>query len=326
LSLLLYGSFHTVTYTSNDEELEKQLATLVDAGDEVITFDNAKRQQRFKDDSVIVESAALERSITAPVLNYRRLGSNASIRRRNDVQFCLTLNNPILGSDLRRRINPICLEFEGNVDTRLFSIPDLDDFLFAHRAELLAEILGLVDRWIRAGFPMPERPARHSISQTWAATIDAILRSNGLVDFLMQGPSEADSDRHGVDFDYTVMEQVCVSFHDGPRAPAKVWASRLRELDVLRDRLLGKSGVVRSEQAQATIVGMFFQRYENRVFQVPNGGKFRLFSTRQANAKSHASVEYWFEEIEESESATSSGLANGQRQTLGGSEPEEPVS
>jgi hypothetical protein len=327
LSLTLHGTCHTVSYNPNDDEFEKQIGTRVDAGDRVIIIDNAKRQRRFSDDSTVVESAVLERCITDPVLNFRRLGSNTAgteIRRPNDVLFCLTMNNPTLGLDLRQRSIPICLEFVGDVLTRVFSIPDLDEFALADRCEILAEILGLVARWIIAGFPIPEQPARHSISQTWAATNDSILQFNGRTGFL-QSANEADGDSQRIDFDYSVMEQVCDAFHDAPRAPAMTWARRLRELDVLRDRLLDESGVGRSEHAQATIVGVFFQKYEDRAFEVSNG-RFRLRNTRKAKAKSHASVEYWFEPIEEPESTTSAALADGQTETAGASEPEEPVS
>ncbi len=324
LSLTLHGSCHTISYNLNDDEFEKQIGTRVDAGDQVINIDNAKRTQRFRDDSTVVESAVLERCITDTVLNFRRLGSNTAdtaIRRPNDVLFCITMNNPTLGLDLRQRSIPIGLEFFGDVRTRAFLIPDVDLFLVDHRWEILAEILGFADRWVRAGFPMPEQPARHSISQTWAATNDAILRFNGLTGFL-QGPNEADNDSERVDFDYSVMEQVCDAFHDAPLASAKVWAGRLRELGLLRERLNDKSGAARSDQAQATIVGLFFQRYTDRVFEVPNG-RFKLLSTRRlkTESRSHTSIEYWFEGIDDYESTPPFALTNEQSETTGTSEP-----
>src|SRR5262249_44329896 len=152
----------------------------VKAGDRVIVIDNAKHGGRKKE----VASQVLERSITDSTLNFRHLGSNTSISRGNDVIFCLTMNCTRLGADLRRRNIPINLEASGDLRSRKFSIPNLEHFVQEHRYAIIAELAGMVTRWVAAGRPMPESPACHSTSQEWAATIDAILRANGHEGFL----------------------------------------------------------------------------------------------------------------------------------------------
>ena len=64
----------TISYSSDESEFEKQLATRVDAGDHVIVVDNAKLRKP-------IESQVLERCITDSRPSFRRLGSNTSITR-----------------------------------------------------------------------------------------------------------------------------------------------------------------------------------------------------------------------------------------------------
>lgn len=96
LGIILDGASFSITYTSNDEEFEKQLATGVEAGGRDIVIDNVKSGRRYWEREREISSPVLERSVTADILNFRRLGFNAAIRRPNDVIFCLTINNALL--------------------------------------------------------------------------------------------------------------------------------------------------------------------------------------------------------------------------------------
>ena len=93
------------------------------------------------------------------------------------------MNRAKLSADLRRRSIPINLEFLGPVRDREFSIAQLEDFVLAHRIEIQGEIVGIVSRWLEDGCPMRLHSDRRSMSRTWAATIDSILRSCGFVGF-----------------------------------------------------------------------------------------------------------------------------------------------
>ncbi|HOX22552.1 MAG TPA: bifunctional DNA primase/polymerase, partial [Elusimicrobiales bacterium] len=165
----------TLTFNPNDEEFEKHLATRVGAGDRVVNIDNAKKTSHVRE----VESPVLERSITDPILNYRRLGANQAISRINDVIFNLTMNYTKLSRDLRRRSIPINLFVDENVREVHYPISDLEGYVLEHRLELLAELAGMVLRRIETGKLELEKPATHSVGQKWAETIDGILRCSG---------------------------------------------------------------------------------------------------------------------------------------------------
>src|SRR5262249_47637266 len=229
LGFILDGSCVSISYSPNDEEFEKQLATCVETGDRVVVIDNAKRG-KVRD----IDSPVLERSITAQLLNYRRLGSNTAIRRPNDVLFCLTMNDAKLSVDLRRRQVPINLEYFGTVRDRTFSIADLEEFVLAHRLDLRAEIVGIVQRWVADGFNISEAPARHSICQPWSATTDAILRSSGYVGFLK---NFEDAER-AFDTEYEALSEVCDACHAEAATTPAGWAARLMAAGLLSEKLL----------------------------------------------------------------------------------------
>ena len=255
----------TIGYTASDDEFEKQIATVVATGSSVIVVDNAKRGRQVRE----VTSPALERSITDHTLHFRRLGSNASISRPNDVIFALTMNHAKLSADLARRSVPINREYEGPVRNRQFAIPDLAAFVLKHRDEIAAELVGMVQRWLDAGRPPATAPARHSICQEWAATIDAILRLNGLEGFLSNGGECEDA--FSLDFD--LLSHICHAHHAEPPATAAQWASKLADGPLAEQ--LKDNGVAKSPRAQATIVGQLFSQYVGTSYDV-GAGRFIL--------------------------------------------------
>jgi len=313
LGFILHGACVTVSYNANDEEFEKHLATRVEGGDRVIVIDNAKRTARVPE----INSPVLERSITDTVLNFRRLGSNTAIRRPNDVIFCLTMNDAKLSADLRQRSVPINLEFIGNVRKREFSIPDMEAWVMPNRLELLGEVVGMVDRWVRAGYPMPSSPARHSVSLAWAASTDAILELAGLSGFMQN----LESAEQAFDSNYEAMLDVCEAFHSAARTTASEWADRLNEANILTDLLLDTVGFAKAAHAQATIVGSMFSKFVGTTFEVEAGG-YRLAAT--SKGKSHLSTEYWFERVDERRTASEPCQQLTRR--LGTPGPQEPVS
>ena len=225
------------------------------------------------------------------MLSFRRLGKNASIIRPNDVLFVLTMNNARLGPDLRRRSLPVRLHHEGNIDERSFRVNELAVFVRDHRLDILAELIGMVTGWLEAGRPMPSQPAQHSVSNEWAATIDAILQFNGYTGFL----TNFDDATAEADADFQALVEICEVCHDEPRQPALAWAKCLSEKGLLRDQLYDlDSCFPKSDQAQATIVGTLFAKYVGRDLPCPSG-IFCLRSTPRG--KSHASVEYWFRPV-----------------------------
>jgi hypothetical protein len=161
----------TISFNPNDQEFEKHIATRIRVGDRVVIIDNAKPGRQIKE----IESQVLEPCVTDSILNFRLLGSNSAISRINDVLFCSTMNYTRMPADLRRRHLPANLETEANVHYNVIAVSKLEHFVSEHCTELLAEVTGMIMRWLQQGQPMPEQAARHSTSQEWAPTIDASL-------------------------------------------------------------------------------------------------------------------------------------------------------
>lgn len=165
---------HPITYTADGAEFEKQLATRVNHGDNVILIDNI--------DVTVVKSAALDRSVTGTVLNFRRLGTNEEISMPNTALFVLTLNNSGLSKDLATRCIPIHLYFEGPAEQRRFKRSNLDGYVLEHRRAILEELVGMVVPWAAAGCPMVEtRPTRFG---EWSQIVGSILAFNGIDGFV----------------------------------------------------------------------------------------------------------------------------------------------
>ncbi len=240
----------SITLTPNDEEFEKQIATRIEAGDRVIVIDNAKSVGA-------IGSAALERTITAPRLNFRRLGSNTAISRpENDVLFALTMNITQLGADLRRRALPVNLCVTGNVRTLVYANDDLLRQVAASRTDILAELAGMVRAWLDAGRPLPVTPARHSTDQRWAATVDGILQNAGLQGFLT---NMAESE-HAFNENYDVIVEACAAHHAEGLRTAGEWAEVLFT-GPLAHRANDRRGNPRSKRSKETLVGMLFAEF-----------------------------------------------------------------
>jgi hypothetical protein len=250
----------SITLTANDEEFEKQIATRIEAGDRVIVIDNAKSVGA-------IASASLERTITAPRINFRRLGSNSSISRpENDVMFALTMNITNLGADLRRRALPVNLFVTGNVRTLVYANDDLMRQVAGSRLDILAELAGMVRAWLDADRPLPVSPARHSTDQRWAATIDGILQHAGLEGFL----SNMAESEHAFNENYYTMMEVCVAHHCDGLHTAGEWADVLFA-GPLAERAKDRRGNPRSKRSKETLVGMLFAEFAGDTLETDAG-------------------------------------------------------
>jgi hypothetical protein len=253
------GEPNTVSYAADEAEFEKQLATRIEAGDRVVVIDNAKTQRA-------IESPVLERCITDTRLNFRRLGSNTAITRpQNDVLFCLTMNLVQLGPDLRRRALPLNLELDANVRQTTYRLGDLVGWVAQHRLELLGELAAMVLAWVEAGKPACEQPARHSTSQDWAQTIDAILRLAGFDGFL----TNFEKSEHAFDPRFEQMAEIAREHYERTPTTAALWVPHVET--ILEDRFRDGRGQPRTARAKATIVGSLFTDYLGTRFEIEGG-------------------------------------------------------
>jgi len=136
----------------------------------------------------------------------------------------------------------------------------------------VAELAGMVQLWLDSGRPGCEKPARHSTSQAWAATMDAVLRLSSFDGFLTNFEESA----HAFDPRYELMLDVIAEHRGKPAVAAAGWVERLEGL--LADRFKDRRGSPKSARAKATIVGNLFREYLDTRFVVEGRG-WRLVRT-----------------------------------------------
>jgi hypothetical protein len=171
----------TISYNENDEEFEKRICAEVRGGADVIIIDNAKPRRGRR--SPFIASACLDRSTTDAIVSFRVLGTSSTIAVENTIQFCLTANSPQVDPDLVSRSVPINLFFEGDKSKRHFEIASPEQYALDHREEIVAELLGMVTRWIAAGKKEGDRVSRFD-KAGWGRIIGGILSEAGEEGFM----------------------------------------------------------------------------------------------------------------------------------------------
>lgn len=219
--------------------------------------DNAKGRGR----APRIDSACLERSITDEVLSFRLLGHSREIRAENSHQFCLTANTPDVSRGLVTRSVVVGLYHEGDPARRAFDLPDPEGYALAHRAELLGELAGLVERWLAAGGPRAEARSRFN-KKGWEPVVDGILRAGGFPDFLGNaGAAVAELDDTRREF-----ADLVAALADHPQG---AWTAA--ELADLAGRLFGADAGKESGRALATRVGILAGRFVGESFALDDG-------------------------------------------------------
>ena len=130
---------------------EKRVGSVVLSGVQTIIVDNAKSagNQRLGRE---IASAVLDRLVTDKIKSFRLLGTSTDIRVDNSLILALTANQDAVSRDLVTRLVPVNLFFEGDATKRSFYMEDPVGFAQQYRCELIAELLGMVQRWIDAGW------------------------------------------------------------------------------------------------------------------------------------------------------------------------------
>jgi putative DNA primase/helicase len=162
---------------ANDEELRKQLTSLMVAGDAIVLIDNVSRP---------LGGAPLDAMLTAPVWQDRLLGTNDMISVPNVATFIATGNNvSVLGDTVRRtlrlRIEPIQERPEERND---FRHPNLLAHVREQRPRLLAAAMTILSAYRLAGSP-PAAGVWGSFEE-WSAKVAGAVVFCGLPD-----PTEA---------------------------------------------------------------------------------------------------------------------------------------
>ena len=172
----------SVSYQATDWAFERAIVGTTNHSPDtvVLNVENARLGSKQK----YIASGFLERFLTDPEPTLFSTGTGGPVRRKNNLVVAISTNFGMLSTDLLNRSLLIHLDPVGNVADREFPSmgnPKLE-FLPANRAQIEAELRGMVQRWIEAKQPLNE-DVHHSFDQ-WAKVIGGILLVNGFQDFL----------------------------------------------------------------------------------------------------------------------------------------------
>ena len=155
-------------------EVENQIASELNDGRTVLFIDNQKGA---------INIPVLEANMTAAQLGFRGFHVQRKIRRPNDVLWLITTNDAAPSDDLLSRCVHIRLHYEGVPDAHRFALSEKE--LIAHvrdnRSGILAELAGMVVRWLDAGRPSAPADCRFGV---FGRVVGSVLSFNGLPGFL----------------------------------------------------------------------------------------------------------------------------------------------
>jgi hypothetical protein len=159
----------------DEEEWRKRItATLVESPSFVF-IDNLRHR---------LDSGALSAVLTSAVWRDRRLGHTETIHVPVRCAWVATGNNPALSNEMSRRT--VRMRLDARIDRPWlkngFKHPYLKDWTAAHRGELIAAVLTLVQAWLVAG--RPAGPVRLGSFESWSQIIGGILYHAGVPGFL----------------------------------------------------------------------------------------------------------------------------------------------
>jgi hypothetical protein len=198
----------------DEEEWRKRItATLVESPSFVL-IDNLGQR---------LDSSALSSVLTTTVWRDRRLGHTETIHVPVRCAWVATGNNPALSNEMSRRT--IRMRLDARMDRPWlkngFKHPDLKDWTAAHRGELIAAVLTLVQAWVVAG--RPPGAVKLGSFESWSQVLGGILSHAGVPGFLENLHELYDqSDEEGAAW-RVVLEAWWAHFQDGPVGVSNVY-------------------------------------------------------------------------------------------------------
>ena len=176
LPMLLFDGQESapMRYTQNEEEMQKSLLSAI----------IETRSHLFFDDVKEFNNRALLQSITAQEIGGRMLGKTANVSRPNLFNWIGTGNNPIVLSEMERRIVWVRLNGKTvDIQTRVFRHKDFTDFLHTNRSKIVGYILTMIQYWIDLEKPAFEERKRASF-EDWSRKVGGVLKACGVEGFL----------------------------------------------------------------------------------------------------------------------------------------------
>jgi len=163
--------------SNDDDEWRKRIASTLAEGATIIVIDNVHGK---------LQSSVLDLALTSHTMQERILGQSKNGMYAQRATWIATGNNIQLGGDIPRRSYWIRMDAQtAKPWQRGGFLHNLEEWVPAHRGELIVALLILARAWSAAGRPTPEKPLPHVGSfQEWVDTVGGILHFVGLSNFL----------------------------------------------------------------------------------------------------------------------------------------------
>jgi hypothetical protein len=146
ISIIACGVIPTeLSWTSDEQEMEKRIASFLLGGCNFVMFDNA---------AGTIRNPILERFLTASMFDFRRHFFQELVKLPNRATLAINGNNLTLRGDLSRRVIRCRLvtAMECPEGRTGFRHPDIEAYAAAHQPELLAAALTILKAHAAAGF------------------------------------------------------------------------------------------------------------------------------------------------------------------------------
>uniref|UniRef100_A0AB74UGT9 Uncharacterized protein n=1 Tax=Caulobacter phage BL57 TaxID=3348355 RepID=A0AB74UGT9_9VIRU len=163
-----------IRYTQNEEEMQKALLASLMNSKAYLFFDDVKE----------FNNRVLLMAITSRYIGGRVLGSSKNIEMPNNSIWIATGNNPLISSEMARRVVDIRLNAKtSDIQKRTYKHPDYVQWLKANRGEIVHAILTLIAHWINCGMPKFTKRKRASF-EDWSEKVGGVLMCANIDGFL----------------------------------------------------------------------------------------------------------------------------------------------
>ena len=239
----------------NPEGWQKLITTLLMTIPAVVFFDNIKRP---------VNDGSLEGILTNPQWGDRVLGGNQHIKLLNQATWLFAGNNVQIGEEIARRTVRIRMvaKTANPHQRKAFVHNPLREWLTAHRKEIVAAILTLIQHWIARDRPVYQDAPVLGSYEKWSEILHGILTVNEIPGFLGNLQDMIDLDKFDWD-DISDLIQVLWEAH----SEAVFDTNTVFQLIQVKEDLyidLGNG----NERSQVSKLGRLLSRNRERVYLV----------------------------------------------------------
>jgi len=162
----------------NEDEWRKKITSILLASSPFVLLENIP-------DNTNIDSPSLAATLTSNEWSDRLLGRNETVRLPARAVWAATGNNLRVTGDMPRRSYSIRLDanYERPWERESFHIKGLEQYVQAHRGDLLSAALTIIRAWYTNGKPQSNVPMLGSFEE-WASDVGGVLEFAGISGFL----------------------------------------------------------------------------------------------------------------------------------------------